>query len=99
MVAAITIFVLKPADIRQMARTMGRWLNQMRRMSREFTSELYREAEEIDRTEARARNSVEEHEIGGAAPESAETPEGEGPGEASGETSGDAIDPPEPTGS
>lgn len=41
--AFIGIIFLKPDEIRKIARTAGRWMGEVQRMSREFTSELTRE--------------------------------------------------------
>lgn len=44
-ISLVAMLLLKPAELRKISRTMGRWMREIRRMSQEFTRELTREAD------------------------------------------------------
>ena len=46
--ALIAALFFKPDELRRAARKMGKWTSEIRKMSREFTSELIREADIVE---------------------------------------------------
>jgi Sec-independent protein translocase protein TatA len=57
LIALIAVIVMKPDELRRSMSALGRWMGQMRRLSREFTSELSREADEIEKELEREEKS------------------------------------------
>ncbi|GEM_PF-4580537 len=43
--ALIAVILLRPEELRRAARTAGRWMRDIRKLSQEFTTELMREAQ------------------------------------------------------
>lgn len=60
-IALIAVLLIKPEELRVAARTAGRWMREMRKMSNEFMSELSREA---DLSDLREETKKIEQEIG-----------------------------------
>lgn len=60
-IALIAVLLIKPEELRVAARTAGRWMREMRKMSNEFMSELSREA---DLSDLREETKKLEREIG-----------------------------------